>query len=132
MNPKRTIIGIIMAALTLTIIPTLFSANVFAQAADDVASDKNPQKQNPITTTTTGPLVTETNPKGMVTGFHQTETTTTESCTTNGGQTPSGLEPQGGGCNGNSVNENAPQYDASTTSCTQSFNKNGMEQGPCK
>jgi hypothetical protein len=132
MNPKRTLIGIIMAALTLTIIPTIFSTNAFAQAAGDVASDKNPQKQNPITTTTVGPLVEQKNPKGMTTGFTQTTTTTSESCTTHGGQTPSGLAPEGGACKGNAENENAPQFDSTTTSSCQSFNKDKMPIGkPC-
>ena len=131
-NTKRTLIGIIMAALTLTIIPTIFSTNAFAQAADDVASDKNPQKSNPLTTTTVGEPQPVKNPKGMITGYTQTTTTTSESCTTHGGQTPSGLEPQGGGCKGNAENENAPQYASSTTSSCQSLNKDLKPTGkPC-
>jgi hypothetical protein len=121
-----------IASVTMALIPTILSTNyAFAQARDDVASDKNPRKSNPITGPPVvgekGPVL---NPQNKPIGSTQTTTTTTtESCTTRGGQTPSGLEPQDGACRDNAENENAPQHESTTTACTQRFNMNDKEQG---
>ncbi len=49
-----------IASVTMALIPTILSTNyAFAQARDDVASDKNPRKSNPITGP---PLVGEKGP----------------------------------------------------------------------
>jgi len=130
MNSKTTIAGIIIASLTMALIPTILSTNyAFAQATENRASDRNPVKENPITTTEVGPKEPVTNPRGIVTGQTQDTTTTTESCTTHGGQTPSGLAPEDGGCRGGGdVNENAPQHEESTTVCTQTFNPSGTQE----
>jgi hypothetical protein len=132
MNSKTTVTGFIIASLTmaLAIMPTILSTNVFAQAGEDRAADKNPQKSNPVTTTTVGPLEPVTNPKGQTTGFTQKTTTTTESCTTRGGQTASGLEPQDGGCRGSQANnENTPEFERTVTVDCQAFNKEGKPTG---